>query len=198
MDEKEFTGYFWDYYLTLESDLLKLQPYVAFDKANYNCFSNQLIKLFLSIGSEIDVICKEYAGYLCRNRNIKKSPKSIKEYSEYILFNNDAIINENVNCTISNDKLSPWKNWSRQTPEWWKQYNNVKHNRIYKDNYKKANLGNVIMSLSALYIIEKYYYRELENEHSEVSKGIILLPSHLQSQLFGYISFEYDQLVIGV
>ncbi|MDN0069719.1 hypothetical protein [Collinsella ihumii] len=49
-------------------------------------------------------------------------------------------------------------------PLWWLSYNKVKHSRISlitqkneKPNYSKANLGNVIYALSALYILEKAY-----------------------------------------
>ena len=45
----------------------------------------------------------------------------------------------------------------KSTPEWWDGYNTVKHRRAHLDmktgrhNYSKANMGNVINSLAALY-----------------------------------------------
>lgn len=98
--------------------------------------------------------------------NPTKKPKrvSLQEYKCYLL---DRI------------ELHPWDNYKTEqykdingvtryrlvpgsdTPIWWTSYNKVKHNRITlnnKDtNYEKANLGNVVKALAALYILERAF-----------------------------------------
>lgn len=50
-----------------------------------------------------------------------------------------------------------------KTPEWWRNYNAVKHNRvsIFKNNddsnFEKANLKNVVLAFSALYVLERSF-----------------------------------------
>lgn len=53
-------------------------------------------------------------------------------------------------------------------PAWWSSYNKVKHNRITLGsrknenvNYSKANLGNLIDALGALYLLEKSYMESI-------------------------------------
>lgn len=82
-------------------------------------------------------------------------------------------------------ELKPWKGFSvenyiasdgskrvrpvnKSIPSWWSSYNNVKHNRISlapqeseKPNYSKANLGNLIHALGALYLLEKAYMESI-------------------------------------
>lgn len=58
------------------------------------------------------------------------------------------------------------------TPTWWSDYNKVKHNRITlidentkNVNFVKANLGNVCISLSALYVLEKAFMETIGTEN---------------------------------
>ena len=78
MNRNEFCKYHWDYYLVLEKDFLRTEQYVSFDLGenyNYNntepnnkgnslTFSNEYIKQYQAICSEVDVIlksiCKEF------------------------------------------------------------------------------------------------------------------------------------------
>ena len=48
-----------------------------------------------------------------------------------------------------------------ETPQWWRDYNKVKHNRVGLStdeseaaNYRRANLGNVINAAAGLYTLE--------------------------------------------
>lgn len=83
---------------------------------------------------------------------------------------------------INDDTITPWEKFETEirpdkngvnrtelvkgseVPNWWSGYNKVKHQRTSKinknsnkTNYSKANLGNVIESIAALYILEKSY-----------------------------------------
>lgn len=56
--------------------------------------------------------------------------------------------------------LEPWSSWGAtppESPQWWKDYNSVKHER--NANFANANLENVLNSFAGLLILELYYYR---------------------------------------
>jgi hypothetical protein len=166
MTADEFNKLYWSYYLTLEKDLMNVQPYITFEKGNYSCYSNYFIKIYQAICSEVDVIFKLYTQLVKEKYTINIGEKNnIDGYKKYILYQHDCILNEQVTFLINNDKFIPWKDLDIKSPSWWSQYNYVKHYRsgIFnnKHNYQYANLKNVISSLSALYILEKYIYEKI-------------------------------------
>ena len=55
-------------------------------------------------------------------------------------------------------ELTPWKRWENQeNPDWWKRYNNVKHER--NANFKDANLENTLNAVAGLFCLVLYYYQ---------------------------------------
>jgi hypothetical protein len=58
-------------------------------------------------------------------------------------------------------ELTPWAKWENQkNPDWWKKYNNVKHER--NAHFQDANLKNNLDSVAGLFCLVLYYYqREL-------------------------------------
>ncbi len=153
----EFKGTCWSYYLTLEEDVLNVEPYVSFHPDNYRCFSNEFIKLYQAICSEIDALCKEYCKYITKtpfekgkckidtNCCAKKKEKNekcridINCYAKCILGKHPEIEKQTVDVLryVNREltlELTPWKGWSPGTPpEWWKKYNKVKHDRFNSD-----------------------------------------------------------------
>ena len=54
--------------------------------------------------------------------------------------------------------MKPWINWSEnKNPNWWKSYNNVKHQR--NDYFNEANLQNTLNAFGALLLTVVYYYK---------------------------------------
>lgn len=84
----EFKKVYWKYYLILERDVLGVEPYILFHPDNYNCFSNEFIKLFQAICSEIDVIGKEYCEYI----EDAEEYRDIKDYAKCILKHHPEIV----------------------------------------------------------------------------------------------------------
>ncbi len=176
MTSDEFKKKYWDYYLILERDLINIQPYVSFHQDNFNCFSNEFIKLYQAICSEIDVVCKQYCNYLSG-----KPGRDINDYRTILLSNHSEIASHKVDVRDM-DKciLDPWRAWNEQSNNkspliWWTKYNKVKHQRTDKDgkgiyNYQHANLENVLNALAGLYILEKLFYRDLIKQETSVTK----------------------------
>ncbi len=99
--------------------------------------------------------------------NFSPEPKQYKlnEYkcimqNDIVLFPwNGFVIEKSVN-ERGNDVFVPKNN--ARIPDWWKDYNKVKHNRTSivdvgsrLTNYSKANLNNLSASFAALYILER-------------------------------------------
>jgi hypothetical protein len=62
----------------------------------------------------------------------------------------------------------PWSNWEGdKNPDWWRSYNNVKHER---DTYfNEATLKNSLNALGALLVLTVHYYsRKLAPEYGQV------------------------------
>ena len=177
----EFTQRYRKYYLMLESNFLDTEQYLAIDEHNFQAFSNEYIKQYQIICSEIDVIAKSYCIELDRSFSGNK----INDYCKCITDNNEDFINRKVKVRDRDIEVFPWKDWTYTTeirdnrdtwtksnnPDWWKKYNRIKHNRTTINDetglpyYKLANQSNVLNSLAALFQLELYYFRTLQQIH---------------------------------
>lgn len=209
MTSDEFKKY-WNYYMVLEKDTLDIEPFVSFHPENFNCFSNEFVKLYQIICSEIDVICKEFCQYINDKKSATENYSNIIDYARIILPEHSELTAQKI--SVSGDiefTLAPWIEWSADandnsknvSPKWWKQYNAVKHKRTSKDvndkyNYQFANLKNVLNALAALCVIEKYFYADLAKDEAPFGKApnTVLTP---YSKLFGLLAFETGYLVLA-
>lgn len=143
---------FWSYYLSFEEDIDKLSRYIEICEDNYGVYSVELTRLYLSICSEIDVILKA----LCELLSPGCNAINIKEYMDVILTTESGLVDERALCHKYDLTFTPWTSWrNRESPSWWKKHNGVKHRRL--ENYKEANLLNVLTSLSALYLLNLHW-----------------------------------------
>lgn len=175
MNRLEFCDYHWEYYLVLEKDFLETERFVSFDLGNnafYTndnsdlkasevgnslVFSNEYVKQYQTICSEVDVIMKTICKEINSEEN--RSYKNILDYTSVLLAKWPELPQQEVR--FKRNKLQPFRNWHIPVAsdnstgiDWWKPYNDVKHNRLA--SYKKANLKNVINALAGLYILEQY------------------------------------------
>lgn len=172
----------WPYYLSLESDVDNLSRYIEFSEDNYSTYSIELVRIFLSIGSEIDVVMKEICLALFPNCKASK----INQYQKIIKAELPSLITESAICSKYGLSFKPWLNWDLgiKSPEWWSQHNNVKHQR--SDFYSQANLRNVLESLSALYIANIYLHHIICKKNYELIFSISDTLPQLRTQLDFY------------
>lgn len=184
-----FVRSYWDYYLDLEEQFSQTRKYIAFDIYNKNAYSVEFLKLMQAVCSEIDVVAKEIASALDPSFKVDSST-NIQKWG-YVLQNKMPRILTDEVVFDHSIRVSPWKNWlyeeyenkkgatryrlkdSAKTPEWWKAYNSVKHQRTRvtdngQINYTKANLINLINSFAALYILETEYLATLYGEQEPI------------------------------
>ena len=177
----EFLQRYWNYYLLLEKDFLDIEQYLTIDEVNFCAFSNEYIKQYQAICSEIDVISKSY----CREIANRFNGSNINTYCKCIIDNNTDFSNRVIKLNNKNFKITPWKDWtyteetqqngnvkiSANNPDWWQKYNKIKYCRTTINNetrlpyYKLANQKNVLNALAALFQLEMYYYRLLRQNH---------------------------------
>ncbi len=143
----------------LERNFFEYENFVSFDEYNFNTYSNELVKQFQTICSEIDVQCK----LICDFIGNPVSRSNIFCYAERLIPRWEGFVDAEIELRDNhNFKLAPWKEWTTTTsPSWWSSYNKVKHARLTNDNEKEANLGNTFNALAALYILETYFYKEI-------------------------------------
>ena len=191
----EFIQRYWKYYLMLEQNFLDTEQYLAIDELNYRAFSNEYIKQYQTICSEIDVIAKSY----CKELNSRFRGNQINSYCKCITDHNTDFKDRKINLRDRGISVFPWKDWTytietrpngdekinSNNPDWWQKYNRIKQNRTTINTetqlpyYKLANQINVLNSLSALFQIELYYYRNLQQVHFETDPDMPGPPSIL-------------------
>ncbi len=193
-DLKQFVKSYWEYFLELEKQLIETKRYVDFDKSNYKTYSIEYLKLYQAVCSEVDVVAKEIASAINptfkvdNSTNILKWGYEIQQQFPTIKFEK-VIFNEST-------EIVPFDNWEYEwmttkdgkrrlklvegckTPVWWRNYNDVKHQRIGlvagTKNFQLANQKNLISAFSALFLLEQLYIFEIAHNNSlECEKSIL-------------------------
>mgnify|MGYP004522084221 CR=1 FL=1 len=200
MNRDEFCRLHWSYYLVLEKDLLDTERYISFDLGdnylydshaitdlgNSNTFSNEFVKQYQAICSEVDVILKS----ICKELG-NTTADSMPNYTDLVLNHWNTLSNQRVKMNAI--ELQPFKNWkpnpAYNSPDWWSPYNRVKHERL--ENFRKANLKNVTNALAGLYILESYLVKLIGDRDNTMD-----VPNDI-SKLFELIDFHTNNVVIG-
>ncbi|MDE1769236.1 MAG: hypothetical protein KGI28_01605 [Thaumarchaeota archaeon] len=74
--------------------------------------------------------------------------------SYYKALNSDKMLEKQVAYLVQNyQSIEPFKIESGFTPNWWKNYNDTKHN--LPDGFLQGNIGNTVEALAALYLLQR-------------------------------------------
>lgn len=179
MNTFEFSAIYWDLYLNLEADLIKMSDYIAFCDENKPTFSIELLKQLLAIGSEFDIVCKSYCellGELSKIENrVQDKHKDILFYAAVFSQEKPSIFEEVVQVKVAPDYFTmPMDTWKCNpqehrnpklncAPEWWWAYTQNKHNRngviseyagqeqpLGEKTYKSQYIGKQLFQLASL------------------------------------------------
>lgn len=162
MERLEYDSKIWPFYCRIENDFINTLNYISFSEDNFLTYSIEYERLMLSICSEIDILFKQ----ICKVINEEMNPGNISEYFQ-ILKDVDDLLDSEVFCELSKQKYSPFSSWSEEnSPNWWKAYNKIKHDRISDDNYKLGNLENVFYALAGLYILNRIFCKLISSPTS--------------------------------
>ncbi len=182
---------YWQYFLALEEDLIKFSRYVEFDTSNYETYSIELVRIYLSVCSEVDVVAKITARNLT---NLKSDKIGIGLYKKTILNFYPNIVNLSIDIPRYKLVFTPWKEWeSLESPLWWTKYNKVKHHR--SDYFHEANLGNVLNAMAGLLVINLYYMKQ--QKLSLRNDTDIFIEYEMRPKLFIPSTFHTELLASG-
>ena len=211
MDINEFIKLYWNYYKQLEEDFFSTNNYCSIDVNNGEAFSIKYQQLILSIGSELDVICKEICKLIKNEKQDKNDDtkkildvRFMKDYKDLIFEKFPTFQRESISIwQFGIQKLMPWQNFDPKTKkcDWWETYNTLKHNRTTGDNYKKANQKTTLNILCALYITIEYlaylYFKQETNGFHNTVLGFFS-SDKLNMDNWKYESFEGRWLSVAL
>ena len=144
----------WNYFLALESDVVRLARFIEFREDNFPTYSIELARLIMAAAAEVDVVAK----LVCKKLDPALQPRNINGYASVILRAPDPKLSHlTVRIPRYGIILKPWISWTDETPPlWWTANNKVKHHR--DTGFKEANLGNALNTVSALFSLTVYHY----------------------------------------
>ncbi len=142
-----------NYFLALEAELENSFNYIEPDVHNFECYGAKYASLLNSVCVEFESVAKS----LIKAINPDASVGNIGEIKGQILSLFPKFEENSVEITRLGQVINPFVDWSNDRLEWWDSYTALKHNRI--QNYKKANLRNVFLAMSALLVLIVYLER---------------------------------------
>lgn len=165
----------WNYFLALEEDLLRVSRYVHFNTANNKSYSIEFARIILAAGAEVDVVAKALTKV-----STGQNTENIKEHMDALLPICPDIYKHVVFMDRFGMNVAPWDNWGQsKSPEWWKSYNAVKHDR--GDNFQEANLENTFRAVAGLFILLIYRLRQIVVREVHPVPQILSTEDHLTS-----------------
>lgn len=165
---------FWPVYKNLEKEVLKLADNIHFTDEQLNVYSVHIADLIVRCAVEIEALSKELYCELGGNM----SPVDVEEKPRDLYFDTDCIELLEQNWKLckkqiitsatnfyfaeeANKILTPLHKANKRgkSGSKWKQaYQEVKHDR--RNSLRKANIGNLLYTMGALYILNLYYKDE--------------------------------------
>lgn len=184
----------WNYFLSIEEDLYKLNRYVDFSKENDTTFSIEIARILMAASAEVDVVLKQ----LCFAINPSSTASNINHYHAPITGAISNFTTFKVTVPSQGLELQPWSSWTNNNPPlWWTANNKVKHER--HEHFNKASLKNCLNSVAGLYIsvLHLYHDQAKKGDLQQLPKIFNVADEHfggISMMRFGH-SFKYKLLI---
>lgn len=148
----EYNDRHWMYFLSLEDDLKMMARYIELAAENMKVYSIECSRLILAACAEVDVVMKQVADPSgeCKVKNLGECRQIIEERYP-------GLSSYTASLPRYDLRFTPWASWPSNQPQWWNDYNNVKHHR--DEFFARANLENVLNALAALFVALLVYLR---------------------------------------
>lgn len=171
--------HYWQYFVALEADLAATTRFVEPTSANMACYSIEFARILLAAGSEVDVLCK----VLCQEHQLPVSPVNIHGYRAAITARFPNFTKLEIQLPRYSLIRLPWQQWDQnKNPNWWRSYNDVKHER--HGHFASANLGNAIDAVAGLFTLVSYLYeKELRARTAQPWPQMLTLDPSLSSDI---------------
>ncbi len=174
----------------IDEDLHEFSRQVEFVRQpNFATYSVTLVRLYLSICSEVDVVAK----LLCQ-RIGDPNASSIDEYRKSLQAKYPYLATLSILVkSMPTEIFTPWASWNNTppgNPTWWTEHNQVKHKRhLFFD---KANLGNVLEAAAGLFVLLIYFHQpELYRGQLQPKFRIFMADPNYVEDLTGGLGFRY-------
>ena len=130
----------WDYFLAIEADLANCARYVDFDERNFSAYSIEFAQIILRAGAEAEITCAAITA---------------TDTGKWTKIRNDfpAAANRKIGLSRYDLTIVPWNEWNstNEAPAWFQAYNDIKHNRL--DREESANLKNALWAVAGLLVL---------------------------------------------
>jgi len=198
-------GKAWFLYSKLEKEFIETTSYVALESGHNDVWSEKFADLLVRIGDLVD----SFFRHMVDSRSLDNE-KAVKELRERIRKKPDWHPNisdfrmtfdpifQLSNVEVEADygltyygKLRPFKDFDKQSPNWWDAYNKVKH-EIFGQIEEKATLQNTITALAGLFVLNIL--------HKESQRYLIRHTNTFFAEYFGKKEIEHflSKSFIGV
>ncbi len=146
----------WNYFLSIESDVLNLSRYIDFSQTNFECYSIEITRILFASASEVDVIAKA----ICEAVDPQSKADKILKYQDVITNHFKSFESFRVLMPRFGLEFEPWAFWSspRTPPDWWAAYNKVKHHR--DQCFAMGTLRHCLNAVAGLFSLLFLLYRK--------------------------------------
>jgi hypothetical protein len=144
----------WTLFEVIDEDLHAFSRQVEFAQPNFSTYSVTLLRLYLSICSEVDVVAK----LLCQRTGANLSGRpNMDDYRKCLKVQHPNLSGVRVTIRPMALPVLPWQTWDQdKNPDWWQKHQLVKHQR--DQHYPNASLENVLQSAAGLLVFLVYWH----------------------------------------
>jgi hypothetical protein len=163
----------WNYFLSVEDDLMRLSRFIEFNELNYECFSIENTRILIAAAAETEVICRQ----ICKQLAPTSSANNIMEFRDEIINGYPRFSQLSVSIPRYGITLLPWDSWNKpgNVPKWWTAYNKMKHER--DSHYHLASLENVLNAVAGLYVASLYLHIDKVRSDTLRPRTLMLQPT---------------------
>jgi len=180
---------YWSIYKRIEKEVSDITFDIYLCDEHMDVYSIHMAELLLRIGAECENIIKSLAqanNIIIRNKNMQSIIDELCTTFEFQTKEVQIIWNYSF---VSNKIIKPFDTWNNQNsrnPNWYKAYNDIKHNRN-DVNIKSATYKNIIFGLSGLFILNLYLRKE------DIEKNVYLI-ERAREEIFSFSDFFHQNL----
>lgn len=159
---------FWPVYKRLEKEFTDITFNIEFCDAHLNVYSILFADLLLRLGSEAENLGKSIISEykLLKNSHAGISQLNFPDIGKLLIQPDFKLHNKTVSiiwpyCFLSNKNVIPFRSWGENdcaNPEWFNNYNKVKHNR--ESNINCANYKSVYEALAGVFILNLWLQKK--------------------------------------
>ena len=176
---------YWSIYERIEKEVSDITFNIYLCDEHLDVYSIHIAELLLRIGAECENIIKSIAQIneiTIRNKNMKNIINEL--CATKIEFQTKEVTIIWDYSFVSNKIIKPFDTWNNQdsrNPNWYKAYNDIKHNRN-DVNIKSATYKNIIYGMAGLFVLNLYLRKK------DIEKNVYWI-ERAREEIFSFSDF---------